>query len=413
MQEDPVQRTVLANGLTVLSQRMPAVRSVAVGIWVRAGSSCEAPNEHGLAHLLEHMVFTSRRSPRQIATRLEAVGGHVDAFTGRELSCYYAVAMDRHLPRAVELLADVLLHFRFTDDQLESEKRVVREEIRNVNDTPDDVAMDLFTELLWKGHPLGRPIMGTEASVSGVRGEQLRTFWRTWYSADRVIAACAGNVEHGRFVRLCGRHLSFPPPDDSPRIRLRLPRHRPRVSVVDRDISQLHLCLGRTCPGYNHPDRLPLLALNAMLGGGMSSRLFQEAREKRGLAYAIFSTVTNLSTSGLVVTYLATDPQAAALSLRVVRTEFRRLVRRGLTPSELRCAKNQLKGGAVLAHERSSSRMTRLAIDEIYLGRHPTLDDTLRAIDAVTAEQVHHVARKYLDQNRLSLLVLGPNTALH
>lgn len=414
MQEDPVHRTVLSNDLTVLSQRMPAVRSVAVGIWVRAGSSCEDHDEHGLAHLLEHMVFkgTARRSARQIATRLEAVGGHVDAFTGRELSCYYAVAMDRHLPRAVELLADVLIHFRFTDEQLESEKRVVREEIRNVNDTPDDAAMDMFTELLWKGHPLGRPIMGTESSVAALGASQLQRFWQTWYGADRVIAACAGNVEHERFVRLCERHLVFPRANGATRMPLRLPRHRPRVCMVDRNISQLHLCLGRTCPGYNHPDRLPLLALNAMLGGGMSSRLFQEARERRGLAYTVFSTVTNLSTSGLFVTYLATDPKRAALSLRVVHRELRRLVDKGLTPSELRCARNQLKGAAVLAHERSSSRMTRLAIEELYLRRHPTLEDTLRAIDAITAEQVHHVARKYLPEDRLSLLVLGPKTPL-
>jgi predicted Zn-dependent peptidase len=414
MHEDAVQRTVLPDGLTVLSQRMPAVRSVAVGIWVRAGSSCENHDEHGLAHLLEHMVFkgTTRRSARQIATRLEAVGGHVDAFTGRELSCYYAVAMDRHLPRAVELLADVLIHFRFTEEQLESEKRVVREEIRNVNDTPDDVAMDMFTELLWKGHPLGRPIMGTEPSVAGLRADQLHAFWRTWYTADRIIAACAGNVDHERFAKLCTQHLSFPRGDGGSPTSLRLPRHRPRVSVIDRDISQLHLCLGRTCPGYRHPDRLPLLALNAMLGGGMSSRLFQEAREKRGLAYAVFSTVTHLSASGLFVTYLATDPQNAALSLRVVRRELRRLVDTGLTPSEVRCARNQLKGGVVLAHERSSNRMTRLAIQEIYLASHPTLEDTLGAIDSITEERVHHVARKYLAQDRLSLLVLGPKSSL-
>jgi predicted Zn-dependent peptidase len=401
--------------LTVLSERMANVRSVAFGVWIETGSSCEEPDEHGIAHLLEHMVFkgTSRRSARQIATRLESVGGHVDAFTGRELSCYYAVAMDRHLSRAVELLADVLLDFRFNDDQLESEKRVVREEIRNAGDTPDDAALDLFTELLWKGHPLGRPIMGTEDSVARLTAEQLRSFWGRWYTANRVTAACAGNVRHERFVRLCEKHLAFDAPRAVAPAALRRPRHRRRVAMVPRDISQLHVCLGRTCPGYRHVDRLPLLALNTMLGGGMSSRLFQEAREKRGLAYSVFSSVTNLSTSGLFVTYLATDPARAALALRVVRREIRDLEARGLSDSELRCARNQLKGAAVLAHERSSNRMTRLAIQELYLRAHPTLEETLRAIDRITVRDVRRAAHRYLPADRLSLLAFGPTQNLH
>jgi predicted Zn-dependent peptidase len=407
---DPVYgKTVLDSGIRVVSEKMPHVRSVSLGMWITRGSRDETADQAGISHLIEHMAFkgTPSRSPRDIAIALEAVGGHLDAFTSKEETCYHARCLDEHISVATEVIADISLNSLFRPEDLEKEKKVVAEEQKGLEDTPDEFIHDLFLRLIYPDHPLGAPVLGTEESCRNLSCDTVTRFWRDRYTADAIVVAAAGNVDHDRLVALVEGRFHFPPSSNPPPA-FRLPPEEPSVARHPRDISQLHAVLGcRTVP-YTHPDRYALLVLNTVLGGGMSSRLFQAVREESGLAYSVYSYADLFRDTGYWAVYLSTSPAQAAEAMRVVLEELRTAETNSLRPDEVTHAKQHLKGSLMLGLESTSNRMMRLARLETHFQRYATLDETVAEIEAVSEDDIHRVARELLQASRLSLVLLGP-----
>ncbi|HXH83373.1 MAG TPA: pitrilysin family protein [Candidatus Tectomicrobia bacterium] len=403
------RKSVLPNGIRVVTERMPHVRSVAVGVWVETGSRHEAPERGGASHLIEHLVFkgTATRSAEDIARAMDSVGGQMDAFTTKEYTCFYVQVLDEHLAMAVELLTDILLHPLFDAEELEREKSVVLQEIRMVEDTPDDVIHDLFAEQVYAGHPLGRPILGTRELVTGFARDMVATHFAEEYVPPRIVIAVAGHVTHEHVVDLFGRAFdgfgrAAAPRADQP------PRMMAGVHLAPKALEQVHLVIG--FPGLAHgaPERHALFVLNDVVGGSMSSRLFQEVRERQGLVYAIHTGVQAFVDTGLLYVYAATDAQNFSKVLKSILKEVRSLKKDGISAEELRRAKDHLKGSLMLSLESTSSRMNRLAKHELHLGSFLTMDDMLGAIDAVRQEEVQALINVLLDEDRLALTTLGP-----
>jgi predicted Zn-dependent peptidase len=403
------RKSVLSNGIRVLTEQMPHVRSVAVGVWVETGSRHEPEGRGGMSHLIEHLVFkgTTTRTAEAIARTMDSVGGQMDAFTTKEHTCFYVQVLDDHLPLAVDLLTDILLRSRFDAEELEREKSVVMQEIKMVEDTPDDLIHDLFAAHVWGDHPLGRPILGTREGVTGFAREQVVTHFGEHYVPPRIIIAVAGNVTHERVVDLFaagfegfGRPgLSHP---EEP------PHTRPGINIVPKTLEQVHLVMG--FPGLPHaaPERYALFLLNDVIGGSMSSRLFQEIRERQGLAYSIHSGVQAFRDIGSVYVYAATDPQNFSKVLKSILVELRRLKKHGISLDELTRAKNHLKGSLMLSLESTSSRMNRLAKHEMHFGSFLTMNAMLEAIDKVRHEEVQSLVDEVLDEEQLALTTYGP-----
>lgn len=402
-------KTVLENNLRVLTEHIPHVRSVAVGVWVATGSRNESPANNGISHFLEHMVFkgTLTRNAEQIAQSLESVGGQLNAFISRELTCYYAHVLDEHLPVAIDVLADVLANPLFHPEDIEKEKGVVIEEIKNLNDTPDGLIHDLFAKAIWGPHPLGLSILGSEENVKGFTRQDILQHLVGHYRADRVVIVAAGNVDHDKFVEWVEAkfHLSEARGEG---LSQGLPDISIKVDVYPRDISQAHLCIGTRGLSFQSPKRYALLALNTILGGGMSSRLFQAVRERTGIAYSVYSYVDFLGDTGIFGTYVGTDTNRLKEALGLILTEFEELKSQEVDEEELFRVKSQLKGNLMLALENTGNRMSRLARMEIYLGRYLTLDETLAAVDRITEEEILEVATELFDRQKLNLTILGP-----
>jgi len=403
------RKTLLPNGIRVVTERMPHVRSVAVGVWVETGSRHESANRGGMSHLIEHLVFkgTATRSAETIARTMDSVGGQMDAFTTKEHTCFYVQVLDEHLPLAVDLLTDILLHPLFNAEELEREKSVVLQEIRMVEDTPDDLIHDLFAAQVWEGHPLGRPILGTREAVTGYGRDSIFTHFTEEYVPPRLIIAVAGNVTHDDVIELFGRGFNgfergATTRADQP------PALKPGVNIVHKALEQVHLVMG--FPGLRHsaPERYALFVLNDVIGGSMSSRLFQEVRERQGLVYSIHSGVQAFLDSGTLYVYAATDPQNFSKVLKSILKEIRDLKKGGVTQDELKRAKDHLKGSLMLSLESTSSRMNRLAKHEMHLGSFLTMDAMLAAIEAVRYEEVQALITELLDEERLALTTLGP-----
>jgi predicted Zn-dependent peptidase len=408
------RKTRLPNGIRVLTERMPHVRSVAVGVWVETGSRHEADGREGMSHLIEHLVFkgTETRTAETIARTMDSVGGQMDAFTTKEHTCFYVQVLDEHLPLAVDLLTDILLRSRFDSDELEREKSVVMQEIKMVEDTPDDLIHDLFAAHVWEGHPLGRPILGTRDVVLGFRREQIVTYFGEHYVPLKIIIAVAGNVEHDRVVELFAAGFDAfrresPERSDEP------PRLHPGVNIVHKALEQVHLVMG--FPGLPHaaPERYPLFLLNDVIGGSMSSRLFQQIRERQGLVYSIHSGLQAFRDTGSLYVYAATEPPNVSKVLRSTLHELRELRKHGISVDELARAKSHLKGSLMLSLESTSSRMNRLAKHEMYFGSFLTMDAMLAAIDGVRHEEVQALVDDVLDEARLALTTYGPLDRRH
>lgn len=402
-------KTVLDSGIRVISEKMPHVRSVSLGMWITRGSRDETKEEAGISHLLEHMVFkgTRTRTAKDIALSLEAVGGQIDAFTSKEETCYYARCLNEHMPRALEVIADICLDSLFRPEDLEKEKKVVAEEQRGVEDTPDDFIHDLFLRVLYPGHPLGESVLGSEETCARFTRDHVVRFWKERYTTDAVVVAAAGDVDHSQLVDLVSTHCLFPPAH-APIPQFAIPPESPSVNHYPRDISQAHICLGRRTVPYTHPDRYPLLVLNTVLGGGMSSRLFQSVREACGLAYTVFSYADLFRDTGYWATYLGTNPSQVKTALRLVVDEIRKIQADSLSPQEVRDAKQHLIGGLMLGLESTSNRMMRLARLETHFQCYATLDQTMAEIEGVREEDIRRVAHELLDPPKLSLALLGP-----
>ncbi|MFQ6091267.1 MAG: M16 family metallopeptidase [bacterium] len=402
-------RSVLDNGLTVVSEYIPYVRSLSIGVWIRTGSRNEIPDKNGISHFIEHMVFkgTTNRTAEEIARSLESVGGHLNAFTGKELTCYYARVLDEHMPLAMDVLADILANCLFQEEDIEREKQVVIEEIKNLDDTPDELIHDLFSRSLFEPHPLGWPTHGPAENVNRFSADDLRDFVSAQYTADRIVIAAAGNVIHADFVDLVTEHFHFSTLGQE-RATVDFPPSSTRIDVHTRRISQTHLCLGTRSYPYTHPHRVSLCVLSTLLGGGMSSRLFQKIRENLGLAYSIFTSLVFFADTGIFWAYVGTDSSHTKKVLRMVGQEFHNLASEPISDEELARTKSQLKGSLMLGLESTSARMTRLAEMEIYRNGYWSLDETLAEIDRVTAEEIREIAGDLFDPQKLTLTVLGP-----
>jgi predicted Zn-dependent peptidase len=407
--ENEYRKSVLDNGIRLVSERMPHVRSVAVGVWVDTGSRHEPAARSGVSHFIEHLVFkgTETRTAEEVARAVDSVGGQMDAFTTKEHTCFYVTVLDQHLALAADLLSDILLRPLFAADDIEREKSVVLQEFRMVEDTPDDLIHDLFAERVWEGHPLGRPILGDKDIILGLGRETVLSHFGEEYGPARITIAAAGQLAHEQLVDLLGaRFLDFrrssAPRDGSP------PVATPRLAVVDKPLEQVHFVLGGTGLQQDAPDRYALYLLNTIVGGSMSSRLFQQVRERQGLVYSIYSGNAAFRDSGLFYIYAGTEPARFGTVLELVIEELRKLRRDGVTQDELDRAKEHLKGSLMLSLESTSSRMTRIAKQELYFGQYFSLDEIVSAVDRVRADDLTAMIDRLFGGPRLSLVALGP-----
>jgi predicted Zn-dependent peptidase len=400
--------TRLPNGIRILSEELPALGSVTIGIWVENGSRYEQPEQAGISHFLEHLFFkgTARRTAVQIAEEIDAVGGVLNAFTGKEYTCYYAKVLDEHLPLALDLLADVFTQSLFAEEEIDRERSVIVQEISQIEDTPDDYVHDLFAKAFWGVHPLARPIAGTAATVAGFRRANFMEFFGQRYRPDRIVVAGAGNLKHQALVDGVAAALG-PLAGSTTMVHGAPPVAQGGLSVHSKDLEQVHLCFGAPGVAQTDEDRYPAHLLNSALGGGMSSRLFQEIREKRGKAYTVYSFLSSYRDSGYAGVYCGTSAEWVTEVTECVRRELDRVVKDGLEPPELARVKTQMKGGMQLGLETSDSRMSRLAKNEIYYGRDVPVAEVAARFDAVTNDDVKRVASRLFGTGVLQLTVLG------
>jgi len=406
-----IRKQKLPNGLLLLTETMPHVRSVSVGVWLRLGSRNEQAKVNGISHFIEHLVFkgTESRTAREIALEMDSIGGQIDAFTSKEYTGFYAKVLDDHLPTAVDLLADIVQHPLFDPEEVERERRVVLEEIRMVEDTPDELAYDLLSQLLYPRNALGRPIQGTEETVSALTTRQLRSFFRNAYRPENMLIVAAGNLRHAELARLVRKAFrGLKRGTGRSNGRARRPReHGGLVMRSKRELEQLHLLLAVPAFNEDQKNRYPLFVFNALLGGTISSRLFQRIREERGLVYTVYSAVNAFCDSGFLNVYAGTSPSKGREVIDLVMQELRDLRDNGPTHHEVDVAKEHLKGNLMLGLEATSSRMSNLARQEIYFGRQLRLEETLRGVDRVTVEVVHELAHRLLDDESMRLSAVG------
>jgi len=406
--EPNIRRAVLANGVRLATERMPHVRSVAIGIWLTRGSRHEPEESMGIAHFVEHMLFkgTPNRSAEEIAQQVDSIGGQIDAFTSKEYAGYYLKVLDEHLPLAVEILADLISNPLMADDDIEKEKKVILEEIKMVEDTPDDLVHEIFAEGFWSGHPLGRPILGTPASVNALNRSTLTKYFASTYVAANFVVVAVGNLEHDHVQSLLEHALAHIP-HTGPEAEQSAPVVASTIQIRKKELEQSHVVFGTPALPQHHPERYAGYALNTTLGGSMSSRLFQNVREKRGLAYAVFSGLSAYQDAGALSIYAGCGNDAVAELIDVVVAEIRQMKAGGLDPIELRRAKDHLKGSLMLGLESTSSRMSHLARQEMYRDRTDGLDEMLASIERVSAEDVLRLADRFFANGSLAVTVLG------
>ena len=410
MSESTYRKTVLESGLTLISEAMPDRPSVSVGVWVRNGARDEPREMLGISHFIEHMLFkgTERRDARAIAQSLESVGGHLDAFTARENVCYYARSLAEHLPQVVDVLFDLLCHSRFAPGDLEREKSVVREEIFACEDNPEDKIHEILAAQVWGDHALGLPILGTVRTVDDLDSARLRGYHSSRYRPAELVVSAAGGLEHDRLAELIERHFA-PPSGEALPLSGAPVGFTPSVRHLERaDLQQLYLSLGTRGMGYTDPERYALVVLNALLGGGMSSRLFQSVREEAGLAYSVYSAPDFHRDSGMLTIHLGVSPGRGREALDRVREELLSLGENGPTEEEVETGRWQIRGGVVMGQESVSNRMSHLAQEELYRREYVSSEEQVRRVMAVSRDQVAALARRLLRPEGFALAALGP-----
>ena len=408
-----LERETLPDGLTLLFEDVPGVRSVSIGVWLRIGSCHEPERLSGICHFIEHLVFkgTKTRTARDINLLTDRIGGNVDAFTSKEETCFYARVLDDHLPLAVDLLADIVRAPRFDAEELERERKVILEEIRMVLDSPEERIYDLFCEEFWPGHPLGRPVQGTAGTVAAMSRRTVQNWFRKAYVPGNILVAAAGNLRPEARDLIRGAFAALPP-GTRPQNR-RSPRWQSGVRVEHRrEMEQLHLLAGLPALPSGHPDRFTLHLLNTILGGSISSRLFRRIREERGLAYSVSSQVHTHRGAGLLTVYAGTSPENAREVLQLALGELRDLARRAPAREELDVARDHLKGNLLLALESTSSRMSRAAREEIVLGRSVGNEEIVAELDKVDPDAVRGLAERIVAGAKPALAAVGRATRL-
>ncbi len=407
--EDPIQKTVLDNGLTVISEYIPTVRSISVGAWVKVGSRYEEAALNGTAHFLEHMVFkgTKKRSALKIAQALEDLGGSLNAYTSKELTVYYTHSLDSHLSISINVLADLLFNPLLRTRDLAKEKQVVLEEISSVKDTPDEYIVDIFQEKLFPQQALGFPILGTNESMGNISRESLTEFWENFYCADNIILCAAGNIRHDKLVRLAEKQFNFK------RRHLPVELNQPVAArqidlVMKEPVNQMHICAGIEGVSYLSDERYQLIALNTYLGGGMSSRLFQVIREKHGLAYSVYSFIDFFKDTGIFSFYIGTDKKNHQRAVDLLFQEIDKVTQKPISAITVHKTREQLKGSFLLGLESTYRRMSRLAKNEIYYGRQISLDEMIEKIDAINPDSLLDIARKIFIKDKFNIICLFP-----
>jgi predicted Zn-dependent peptidase len=407
--QSTVQKETLPNGLVVITEPMEHVHSVSVGIWLRSGSRREPAELNGISHFIEHMVFkgTHRRTAEDIAREVDSVGGMLDAFTAKEMVCFNTRVLDEHLPKAFDVLADMVLNPKLAPEDIEREQSVVLEEIRMTQDNPEDLVHELFTQNFWRPHALGKPILGTPETVSSFDRKTLETWFRQWYAPNNVVITAAGHLTHAQMMDLVSQRFSNmapaeqnatdPKPQPTPHITLR----------AKKELEQVHICVGVPATPMTDERRFAVSVLNNVLGGGMSSRLFQNIRERQGLAYAIFSELNSYRDTGMLSVYAGTSLETAAQVIQSILGELRKLREVPLDAEELRRAKDHLKGATLLALEGTGQRMNSLARYHVYFNRHFTAKDLIALLEKVTPDDVQQLAREFFQPERLGASVVG------
>jgi predicted Zn-dependent peptidase len=402
----------LPSGLRLVTEAMPHVRSVTVGVWLTRGSRHESDDESGVAHFTEHMLFkgTTNRSAQDIAQTIDSIGGQLDAFTAKEHASYYIKVLDEHVPIAIDLLSDMVLRPALEPADVQKEQSVILEEIKMVEDAPDDLVHEMFSQRFWAKHPLGRPILGTPETVSSFSSSSLRDYFGRTYVAPNLVIAAAGHLEHVQLRDLIERAFASLP-GKAPIEITEPPAVTPGLIERHKEIEQSHICIGTPAYPQAHVERHAVYVLNTILGGSMSSRLFQHIREERGLAYAVFSNLTTYSDAGMITVYAGCANDKVAEVIDLTLAELREMRDVVVPADELRRAKDHLKGSLMLSLESTSSRMAHLARQELYFGRHFTLDETLDSIEAVTAADVQRVAGDLFQDSGLVATVVGPRNS--
>lgn len=402
------RKTVLNNGLRVISEKVSDVRSIAIGVWIDVGSRDEHPDENGLSHFVEHMLFkgTRTRTAKRIAASLESLGGSLNAFTSREQTCYHALILDEHLEEAVDVISDILTNSTLTPVNIKREKLVVLEEIKEINDTPSDHIHELFADSFWRGQPMGRPIMGIEANVVKFNQRRIRSFINKHYRTGRIVVAAAGNISHTRLVRLIKDKLDFSQGYDGRGEAVADPQTF-AVKTYKNGSNQTHICLGFPGFAYDNNDKYALLVLHSYLGGGMSSVLFQKIREQKGMAYTVYTFPDFYRDCGVFGAYLATDRRFVRESIETILKELGRLKKSGLSKDKLDKIKDQSKGQLILGMESTNSRMSRLARQEILASKYVPYTESIKMINKINSVDIIAAARKVFDINKLTVTSLG------
>jgi len=413
--ESELRRTVLANGLTVLSEHMPGVRSVALGAWVRAASLHESAEKMGVSHMLEHMVFkgTRRRSAKELALALEVLGGSLDAYTAREHTAYQAKVLDEHLPQAADVLADLIFQPVLRASDLALERKVVLEEINTVDDTPDDLVFELHNAQLWGNHPYGYSILGTRETVTALGPDDLSALHTRAYHPEQIVVAAAGNVEHDTLLEtLDATGWNDIPRGGLPPLTSPAPIvQSPGAVHFERETAQTHIVIGSATFAHSDPRRYAMSMIGLLFGGGMSSRLFQRVREELGLAYSVYSFQSFHEDAGMHGMYVGTTPETARAAVDAINDEMETLAAKSLTADELAAGKSQLKGQITLSLESPTSRMYRAAGVELYDEPYRTLDEVLTLVEAIDAETVASLCKSYYSPSQQTLVTLGPKAA--
>jgi predicted Zn-dependent peptidase len=405
----PIDKTVLKNGIRILTKKMPHTRVVSMGVWVNVGSRDENPTESGLSHFIEHMIFkgTQKRSAFQIAKEFDGVGGHTNAFTTMENTCYHAKVMDTHTETMVDILSDIFLNSVFDPQEVERERPVILQEIGMIEDIPDEYVHVLSGKNFWGDNPLGRSILGSPENIIRFDANTIKTFFRRFYQPDRIVISIAGNVEHDYITDLVGPAFESIKTGNGFPQRI-TPDGRSLIDLNYRDLEQVHICLGTRGLSITDPRRYALSLLNTILGGNMSSRLFQEIREKRGLAYTVYSFIASHVDAGMFGVYLGVDPKRAIDTVALVFDEIRKLKDACVDPSELLGAIEYTKGSLLLASESTDNQMVRMAQNEIHFERNIALQEVIENVESVGADEILELAGHLFQKDQMVLTILGP-----
>lgn len=405
------KKTTLDNGLRIITEEIPFFKSATIGIWVDTGSRNEIPANSGISHFIEHMIFkgTGTKSATDIAEIMDGVGGQLNAFTEKEHTCFYARVLDRHVELALDLLSDMLLNSVFDAEELNRERSVILDEIRLYDDSPEDIIFDMFNQLIWKGHSLGRPVLGTTETVENITRGDILSYMAEHYTAEHIVISATGNIEHENFVKLIEKFAGKLPAGQKARaLSDRVVIQQRQKQIRCKDSEQAYVIFGREGVSHRHEQKYCLTMLDSILGGSMSSRIFQEIREKRGLAYSVGSFTTCLSDTGLFGIFAGTSPDTLPQVTSLIIEITEKMKTEGATAGELERAREQLKGSLSLALESTSGRMIRLAKSEMHHGRLITHEEIFEKLDKVTLEDIYEMARTQLDTDSYSATVLGP-----